>query len=104
MSEAERGYCQIALEPKLASTAAPDLYKQLTEHRQDTIVLDASKVEQIGVLCMQILASAAKTWQAEDTGFEVIDPSAAFLESVQLAGIDPALVGVETGGETTDAS
>lgn len=99
MSEESVGYCQITLEPKLASRAAPDLYAQLAKQRADTVVLDASKVEQIGVLSWQILVSAAKTWTDEGKSFEVIDPSAAFCSSAADLGLDLSLVGVETDGE-----
>lgn len=93
------GYCQITLEPKLASKAAADLHAQLAQHRTDTVVLDASKVEQLGVLCMQILVSAARSWTEAGRSFEVVDPSAAFRDSAETVGLDLALMGVECDEE-----
>jgi anti-anti-sigma regulatory factor len=100
----EGGYCQITLDAKLASKAAPDLHSQIKEHRQDTIVLDASKVEQIGVLAMQIITSAAQTWRSENRGFEVVDPSPAFCTAARELGLDLALLGAEGDEETVDAA
>ena len=104
MTEESAGYCQITLDAKLASRAAPDLFARLGEHRSDTVVLDASKVEQIGVLCMQILTSAARSWQQAGRGFEVIDPSEAFRSSAADVGLDLALMGVEGVGESFGAA
>lgn len=94
MADAQAEYCQITLESKLASTAAPGLYAKLQEHRSDTVVLDASQVEQLGVLCMQILASATKTWAEGSKTFEVIDPSEAFLKTVETVGLNADVFGV----------
>ncbi|NNU16311.1 STAS domain-containing protein [Parvularcula sp. ZS-1/3] len=93
------GYCQITLDAKLASRAAPELYERLSGHKDDTVVLDASKVEQVGVLCLQILASAHKSWSERGLEFEVVDPSAAFRESTETLGLDLSLIGVATMGE-----
>lgn len=99
MSAEGAGYCQITLDPKLASRAAPELYAQLTAHQADTLVLDASKVEQIGILSMQILVSASKTWSDAGLDFEVVDPSTAFCSSAETIGIDLGLMGVKLNEE-----
>lgn len=95
MGDVGTDYCQITLDSKLASRAAPELYAQLSAHRSNTIVLDASKVEQVGVLSMQILVSAAKTWSEAGVDFEVVEPSTAFRESAETIGVDLALLGVK---------
>jgi len=102
MTEPTAGYCEITLEPKLASIAAPGLYAQLAEHRQDTLVLNASRVEQIGVLCMQILVSACQTWRSEGKDFEIVEPSDVFRKSTETVGLPLSLVGAETCGSDTD--
>lgn len=104
MSESSAAYCQITLASKLASAAAADLYRQLAEHRDETLVLDASKVEQLGALCMQILVAAARSWGAAGRSFAIVDPSDAFLESAATVGLDPALMGVEESGRAPDGS
>nr|WP_305888918.1 STAS domain-containing protein [Parvularcula maris] len=86
------------MEPKLASRAAPELYGKLKQHASDTVVLDASKVEQIGVLVMQILIAAVKDWGSRSVDFEVVDPSSAFCESAKTLGIDLELLGVPATG------
>jgi anti-anti-sigma regulatory factor len=74
------------------------LYAKLKEHRGDTMVLNASKVEQIGVLAFQILISAAKDWSFRSQEFEVVDPSAAFCESAKTLGIALPSLGVTEAG------
>lgn len=96
MTEDKAGYCQITLDAKLASRAAPGLYAELARHKDDIVVLDASGVEQIGALSMQILVAANKSWSDRGVDFEVVDPSTAFLESAETLGLDPALMGVKT--------
>ncbi|MEM9838439.1 MAG: STAS domain-containing protein [Pseudomonadota bacterium] len=104
MGAAEAEYCQLTLAPKLASKAAVELYAQLKEHRGSMVALNASGVEQLGILCMQIIVSAAKTWNDEGVSFEVVEPSAAFVESAELVGLDVALMGVQSEwSETNDA-
>lgn len=95
-------YCQFALAPKLASKAAPDLYAQLKEYRGKVLILDGSGVEQIGVLCMQILVSAAQTWREEGTDFEIAEPSAALLDSMKVVGLDLSLAGVQAEWSEAD--
>lgn len=96
MSDEKAGYCQITLDAKLASRAAPGLYAELAQHKEEILVLDASKVEQIGALSMQILVAAAKSWGDRGIEFEVVDPSAAFVESAETIGLDQALIGIKT--------
>ncbi len=102
MAEDGAGYCQLTLDAKLASKAAPELHARLSEHRADTVVLDASAVTQVGALSMQIIASAAKSWSERGGSFEVVDPSDVFIESARNFGIDPALLGLETSGRDQD--
>jgi anti-anti-sigma regulatory factor len=94
----ESSYREIELEPKLASRAAPALYEQLGRHRDETIVLNAAGVEQIGVLSMQVLIAAARDWPQRDKVFEVVEPSAAFCESAKILGIALGELGVAEGG------
>ncbi|MEM1380914.1 MAG: STAS domain-containing protein [Pseudomonadota bacterium] len=98
MTEERTGYCQINLAPKLVSTAAEDLYAALKEHRDEMVSLDGSAVEQVGVLCMQIIAAAAKSWSDQDLAFEVVSPSPAFLESMTTLGVPPEILGVSHCG------
>ena len=102
MTEPAAGYCEITLEPKLASIAAPGLYAQLSAHRADTLVLNASKVEQIGVLCMQILVAACQTWRDEGKDFEIVEPSEVFCKSTETVGLPLSLLGAEEIGSKPD--
>lgn len=95
MGEQGKDYCEIVLEAKLGSMAAGDLYNQLAEHRGSQIVLNGSKVEQLGTLCMQILVSASKTWSTDGQGFEIIEPSETFISALNVVGLEHALIGLE---------
>lgn len=98
MSDEANDYSEITLDAKLASTAAPGLFAQLKELRDQTVVLNASEVEQIGVLCMQILMSASKTWTDEGRSFEVVEPSEAFLSTIDVAGVSAEDLGIKKAG------
>ncbi len=68
--------------------AAAPLADQLIKRRGQPIVLDASRVQRIGGLCLQVVLSARDTWNADGLPFSVANPSAAFLESLELFGAD----------------
>ena len=98
MSDGAKEYSEVTLDAKLASTAAPGLFAQLKELRQQTVVLNASEVEQIGVLCIQIIMSASKTWADEGHSFEVIEPSEAFLSTLDVVGVTAQELGIAKAG------
>lgn len=55
----------LLLAPKLDLREVGTLRDQLLEHRGNDLVLDAKELNQIGALSVQVLRSAAKTWQAD---------------------------------------
>lgn len=65
------------------SAAAP-LQQTLLAARGSPIVIDASQVERLGALCLQVLLAAKATWRADGHAFAIAAPSAAFLEGVRL--------------------
>lgn len=76
----------VKLSPILDLTAAGPLQAELQALRGQAIRLDASAVERIGALCLQVLLSARKTWQAEGLGFVVEAPSANFEQGLGTLG------------------
>lgn len=54
------------------------------------LTLDASKVEKLGGQCVQVLLSAAKTWDAHGGDLEIADPSPAFVAGLGILGLSPA--------------
>lgn len=60
--------------------AAAPLRQSLLDARGAPIALDASDVERIGALCLQILLSARATWGLDGHEFRIVGPSPGFLE------------------------
>jgi chemotaxis protein CheX len=67
-----------------ASVAA--LKSALLEHRGTDLSIDASAVQRIGGLGLQVLLSAARTWSAEGRKFGVTGSSESFNEMLRLTG------------------
>jgi chemotaxis protein CheX len=56
---------KLQLEPVLDLGAAERLHARLMELRGQPLEIDASQVERLGGLCLQVLISARNTWQAD---------------------------------------
>jgi chemotaxis protein CheX len=69
----------LALAANLDILAAEPLRSELLALRGQDVTLDASQVERLGGLCLQVLMSAQKTWELDDRGFEITPKSDAFL-------------------------
>lgn len=74
----------VVLPPVLDITAAAPLREQLLALRGGPAALDASNVERLGGLCLQVLIAARNTWAADGEALRVVAASQAFSE--QLAG------------------
>lgn len=72
------------LSPVLDLGAAAPLWSSLCEARGRPIEIDASHVERIGGLCLQVLLAARAQWQADGHPFSIVQPSAAFADGVRL--------------------
>jgi chemotaxis protein CheX len=68
----------LLLEPVLDLGAAERLHARLTELRGQPLDIDASQVERLGGLCLQVLISARNTWRAEGLSAVIGQPSSAF--------------------------
>ncbi|QAY96807.1 hypothetical protein CWB41_14560 [Methylovirgula ligni] len=79
----------IVLDQVLGLKAAAPLAESLLAHRGADILIDAGEVERLGAQSLQVLLSAVATWHADGRGLDFAHPSEAFLESLQLFGIDP---------------
>lgn len=82
----------LALPVKMDADAAGQLKASLLERRSQSLSIDASDVEQMGTLCLQVLLSAQKNWRREGRGFVVKNPSPAFRDSVALLGAETLLL------------
>lgn len=74
----------LQLEPILDLGAAERLHARLTERRGQSLDIDASQVERLGGLCLQVLVSARNTWQADGRSAVIGQPSTAFEEAWAL--------------------
>jgi chemotaxis protein CheX len=73
--------------PAVVNTASVGpLRAQLADRRGTPLEIDASKVERIGGLGLQVLLSAARTWAGDGQVFAVATPSPAFTEMLRLTG------------------
>ena len=64
--------------------AATPLWASLSGVRGQPLHLDASGVERLGGLCLQVLLAAQAQWRADDVDFSIVNSSAAFAEGVRL--------------------
>ena len=83
----------ITLEPRAGYSAAPGLTQTLKDLRQKPVLIDAGTVEYIGVPCLEVIMSAAKTWKNDAVGFQLINPTDAFNEGISLLGISLSELG-----------
>lgn len=79
---------RVRLAPALDMAAARPLAHELLAARGADLSIDASEVRHLGAQCLQVLASAALTWQADRAGFTLVDPSSAFMRDARLLGLD----------------
>lgn len=68
----------LQLEPVLDLGAAERLHGRLTDLRGRPLDIDASQVERLGGLCLQVLLSARKTWREDGQPAVISQSSSAF--------------------------
>ena len=66
--------------------AATQLAGDLLAHGGRPLTLDASDVQRLGGLGLQVLLSARKTWAEDGVALTLIDPSIAFADALELFG------------------
>jgi chemotaxis protein CheX len=74
----------VKLAPVLDLSAAKPLWAELGEARGQPLEIDASGVERLGGLCLQVLLSAQVQWRADGAAFSIANPSSAFADAVKL--------------------
>ncbi len=77
---------EIVLTDILDLTEARPLADALLGARGRPLVLDASGVERLGALCLQVLIAARRAWEVDAAPFSVVRPSAAFQEQCARMG------------------
>ena len=85
---AKKGAKTISLAAVLDLNEASTLRGKLMGLRGSNVVIDASGVERIGALCVQVIMAAAKTWDEDKLSFTFSKVSDAFQKTMQLIGVD----------------
>jgi len=67
-------------------SAAKHLAADLLAARGQPVALDASYVQRVGGLCLQVLLSARRTWAADQVAFEIVNPAPAFMKCMAQLG------------------
>lgn len=71
---------------------APALRNDLLARRGSPLTLDASGVERLGGLCLQVLMAARRTWDSDGQALAIASASDAFVRQWTAFGADPAAV------------
>lgn len=78
---------RVALAPKLDTAAAAALRDEVAALKDDDLVIDASKVEQIGALCLELLMSVAALWKQAGKSVTFDSPSEQFTHDLERLGL-----------------
>lgn len=78
----------LKLSPVLDLNEAVGLHGQLLAMRGHDLLIDATAVQRCGTPCIQVLMSAARTWEEDQKSYRLSGVSDAFGKTMQLIGID----------------
>ena len=81
----------IVLEPKLDMSAAEALLDSFGSAEGQDVTIDASQVTHLGVLAMQVILSAQKTFIENNCQIAVDNPSDAFIQQAGYLGFNADL-------------
>jgi chemotaxis protein CheX len=84
----KKGEKTISLAAVLDLNEAAALRGKLMGLRGSNVVVDASGVERVGALCVQVIMAAAKTWDEDKLSFTFSKVSDAFQKTMQLIGVN----------------
>ena len=79
---------RVVLDAVLDLKAAERLKATLVERRGRPLDIDASAVQRLGGLCLQVLVSAHNTWRVEGVPMRIAASSTEFAETLKLFGAD----------------
>ncbi|MEI2298028.1 STAS domain-containing protein [Ensifer sp. MJa1] len=78
----------LSLAPVLDLNEATALHEKLLALKGSDLVIDASAVERVGTLCVQVLMAGARTWEEDHLSFTFSKVSDAFEKTTQLIGVE----------------
>jgi len=79
---------KLSLGKVLDLNEASALHTKLMALRGSNLAIDASSVERVGALCIQVLMSAAKSWEEDKHSFRFSKVSDALTKTMQLVGVN----------------
>ena len=85
-SATESQAATLKLRPVLDLTAAAPLKAEFGTLRGKPIRVDATDVDRVGALCLQVLMSAHSTWTSDGVAFSLGGTSPAFEEGLDTLG------------------
>ncbi|MBD8553490.1 STAS domain-containing protein [Rhizobium sp. CFBP 8762] len=77
----------LTLPAVLDLNAASALKTQLLALRGSPVTIDAGQVDRLGTLCLQVLVSAGRTWEADNLPYTYENASDAFAKTTALLGV-----------------
>ncbi len=77
----------LVLPEALDSSSVSGIKELLLARRGESIVVDAGQVRRTGMQAVQVLISAAKTWQADGKSYVLSNPTQEFLDTLALVGL-----------------
>ena len=80
---------QLTLAPKLDFGAVKDLKTAILDQIGNDLEIDASDVEHMGTLCLQVLLAAANDWATAGHKFQIKNSSDTCLSQLSLHGYTP---------------
>jgi len=99
MDASESGRAErIVLAPNLDLNAGAKLREDLLAKRGAALEVDASQVQRVGALCLQVLIAARHEWEHAKLSLIFTSPSAQFDEGIRLMGAGAVLGAADAVG------
>lgn len=77
---------EVNLSSSLLSSSSIELWDILNAVQSQNIVLNMSKVENLGGQCLEMIIAAERSWKKSGLNFEIVNASDAFLRDVKFLG------------------
>jgi chemotaxis protein CheX len=91
---------ELRLAPVLDLNAAAPLKAAFLEHRGEPLEVDASQVQRLGGLCLQVLIAARHGWAEDGRPLSITPRSPAFDEALGLFGAADQFAACDPDGDS----
>ncbi len=89
VTNAPTGSVRVVILPECCDTnAARAIMSEFISARGASVEVDASGVSRAGAQSLQVIVSAARTWEADGCEFKIVRPSDEFINSITLLGLN----------------